>query len=67
VEEVDSVSSAAVSIPAGPPPTAVTGASRGNSSSLARSRCADSNSAMGKANSAAPDTDDGIAAMLPTA
>lgn len=60
-------SSAAVLMPVNPPPTTVTGASPGNSSSTARSRRAGSNSAMGKANSAAPGTDDGTAPVLPTA
>ncbi len=42
-----SASSAAVSMPVSPAPTTVTGASGCSSSSLARSRCAYSNSAMG--------------------
>lgn len=54
-------------MPVKPPPTTTTGAPAGNSSSLARSRSADSNSAMGRANSTAPGTEDGVAAVLPTA
>ena len=61
-----SPSSAAVSIPVGPAPTTVTGASDGSAATAARRGSAYSNSETGWANSAAPGTVS-APALLPTA